>query len=523
MRAALALAAVISLAGCEKSKPKIPDDPQPRPAALIATVAVPNASAFLPLQGVIAAVNKSAALAADPTIVTMTATSGVGAGSLEALDPDAPMYALWLDTGTIRGLAIVGKLKPDADDALAKLKPAESMDKNGWIVVAQSKEILALVAPYALTTVVATPPDHPTGTIYMPNVVARYSDKITAWRNSAIRYLSHGSPLDAAAAAGYVDGLVGAIHDTDEMRVVLEPDKDRASIDVTLVPKAQTRLAGFVAAQKPSDFSIAGKLPDKIAPTTVAGRLVLGPYLDPFVHWLTDLYGATFGKDLQAPYAAIIKAMTGELAVSTGLDGTAVVMYFVSALADQPAAETALSTVYPLFKTATPTPPTGKLAPPAGKTLPPAGKTGTTTVGAAKVTYTSAPDVKVDDVTVHVEETTVEKPLGPRFPGMTSTVRWAAAVAVFDNLLVVCGSNNQVADASRGIQVARGKAPGYVAPPELAAEITAAKNRHDSLVGAFDASAAGGKGVATATVGFADARIHVRVTVPTSVVRSLAP
>ena len=73
------------------------------------------------------------------------------------------------------------------------------------------------------------------------------------------------------------DGLVGAATDTLSITIRLDASADRVALVTTVAPKAKTKLAKLVAAQKPADFTQFARLADGPSAYLFAARLTAGP------------------------------------------------------------------------------------------------------------------------------------------------------------------------------------------------------------------------------------------------------
>jgi hypothetical protein len=481
-RLALALTLVV---GCEKSGKKIPDDPQPRPAALIVAVSLPAANALESLADVASAIQPQAALVVNSGVLLIAASGGVGAKSLDGLDTAQPIHALWLDDGKLRGLAIVGRIKDDdaLDDAV---KPATVVRKDGWAVIAQ-KDVAEAVAPYALTTVVAARPAVPTARIYMRAVVARYNDLLVAIRTQMLRSVQRKNPQSAAVVTPYLDGLTSVLRETDEVDLQITGGA-APTLDLVLVPHPETSLASFVAAQQPSKLDLADQLPESPGAFVVTGHFVLGPYRDAVKKLLAAIYGPT-GKDVLGVIEAVANHATGELAV--GVRPSPLVVLQLFEIDDGAAVDATLGKLVELFAT--------PLA---------------VTTGTASVTYKALPAADHAGVPLHLYETTIDTAkMTPRTQQLFPSSTWTTAVAAFDKRLAVGYGGDAVADAGRMIEAVRNTGPRYAPPKELAA----ARDRKDSLFAAL----VGAGAMATASIGFTDHALHLRANLPVPIVRAL--
>jgi hypothetical protein len=472
------LVAALLVAACGKSS-KIPDGPQPRPAQLVATVSLPSAASLEKLRDHVAAVRGVAAMAVDSHVVMIAAARGVAATNLEGLDASAPLHALWLDDGKLSGLAIVGKVRDD--DALASgAKPAEVVTHDGWAIVG-SKEIVEIAAPYALSTLVAKPPATPSATVYIDTALARYGDKIPAWRTAVMARFRRLGAVELGARG--IDAFLAMMRESDELRVAVDVERGLGTLDVSLVPHPGSTVATFVALQQPSEMPLLGKLPATPGAIVVAGRFAAGPFRGKLLQSLLP----ALGPQLVANLGKIAGALTGDFAIAgdVGPDGLTLTQ-LVGLDIDNSVADATDKTLE-LFATRQP---------------------------AAKLLA----DIAHDGVTIHTLEETraVATPIAPAGTRQT-------ALGVFDQLLVAAHAPDASAPAARAIDAARGNAPRFAPSPDFATVLAAARARRDSVVAWIDVGALRQRpSTAMAlALGFADHAGHLRVAMPAATLKAL--
>jgi hypothetical protein len=407
----------------------------------------------------------------------IAAARGVAATNLDGLDAAAPLHALWLDDGKLSGLAIVGKVHDE--DALASgAKPAEVVIKDGWAVVG-SKDIVEIAAPYALTTLVAQPPVTPTATVYVDTALARYKDKVVAWRNATIVRVRRLGAVELTARA--IDAFLAMMRESDELRISVDAERGLGTLDVSLVPHAGSTVAAFVAAQQPSEMPLLGKLPASSGSVLIAGRFASGPFRGKLLQTMLP----ALGPDLVANLGTIAGGLTGEVAVAGDVAPDGIVVTQLLGI-DAAAADAAGKTLELLA----PRQPNAKLL----------------------------PEIAHDGVTIRLLEQTraVATPLVPAGTQQT-------ALATFDQLLVLAFAPDAGAPAARAIDAARGNAPRFTPSPELASVLAAARARHDSIVAWIDVGALR-RGPSTAmaiALGFADHAAHLRIQMPAATLKAL--
>jgi hypothetical protein len=112
--------------------------------------------------------------------------------------------------------------------------------------------------------------------------------------------------------------------------------------------------------------------------------------------------------------------------------------------------------------------------------------------------------------------------MGKMIPSTGLTAR----VATFDGLGILGLSADGAASAAAAIDAARGKGKRYAPPAQVADFLTGSRARKESLAMVMDLGGimgTGGSGRAVmVSMGFADKRGHLRITLPVATVRGLA-
>lgn len=466
--------------------------PVPRPAAVIAKVTIGSPAG---LDGV-----RAFADAIRPGTSDMIHSQGVLASAFgvaaEGLDLAGPVHVLYVDNGKVSGGVLVARV---ADATL--LAPGAKV-ANGWAVAGDSA-LTKLAAGWALGALAATsPPAEVIGTVYPGAVLARYRKEIEQARAS-----SGGAAvgLPPALVDAYWAMIMSFSNEIAEVVVRVDASKELGAIDLTFVPKPRSRLAKFVALQKPNDFSLLGKLPASNAGMVGAGRLVMGPYRKGFIELMQVFYGPLSATALGSAMDALMKAASGESAMAMGLDAkTGMAMDAVYALEDMPAADAAIARMFKAVQTPM-----------------------TTKFGAITSTVQTVPETTEHaGVTVRAYETTTTG--GPSSPMMPPGGKMRVSLAMFDNLLLLASKS-----APHAIDAARGKSPGFKPTRYQAALFDRARARKDSMAFVLDVGAVVAATAAPAKIpagsnmlmslGFADRSAHFSFAIPATVIKSMMP
>lgn len=331
------LAAVTALA-CEKASG--PDAPAaPEPDAVVATVSIPSLStAMVDLRNYVNAIRPGGALMMTDGIAASGLARAAGAGSLDGLDLAGPVHLVVLDNPT--RVVVVGKAKDRS--ALDKGRGAAHLVvRDGWALLGP-KDAVELVSAWAIPTLVSARPtaSDVEGTIRVDRLMTRHAAAVTEVREAAAAQVAATDPGGGAMMIEYLDALTALAGDSARLVVSFAVEGERADLDLALVPRPSSRLAGFVAAQKPSDFALLGSLPAD-APTgmLMAGHMELGPYrasaLGMFIRMMN------FGDDSAAfleAFNQLADLATGDFAAGFTMGASGSLMVEVLPVSDAAAA-----------------------------------------------------------------------------------------------------------------------------------------------------------------------------------------
>ncbi len=435
----------------------------------------------------------------------------VTATSLEGLDENAAIYVLAVDGGpALKGAAVVGRIADDVK-LTQNVGPAHLVKKKTWAVIGP-KLVAEKVAPFALANLAGQAiSGPPIATIYTSSLMTRYKAELEDARKKLLGGLGPaGGGQMTAVMQAYFDGLISALTDSDRVVVTFDITKDIAAVDLALVPKAGTRLAKVIALQQPSDYALIGKLPAAPAPFLIAGRLDAGPYRAGMLETITQFYGPGTPTSMATALGAILKAATGDFAMAmqmTGGKGMEVTQLF--GLADPKTADKAIGQLLDAFK-----------KPQSVTTM---GMTVTHVTNTKPATHDGVA-IRGYDVTYDLSKAAPETraAMEKMIPKTGLTTR----AATFDKLGVVGVSADGAASAAAAIDAARGKGKRYAPPAQVADFLAGSRARKESVAMVMDLGGIMGLGASgralMISMGFADKRAHLRITLPASTIRGLA-
>jgi hypothetical protein len=271
------LFALLAAAACEKASDSDAPPSASEPEAVVVTVSMPSlGTALADLRNYVNAIRPGGGLMLSEGMIASGLARAAGAQSLLALDFAGPVHLLVLDNPT--RAVVVAKVR-DREALNTERGSAHVVIRDGWALVGP-KDAVELVSGWAVPGLVAAKTASDVeATVRVDRLMTRHAAAVTEMRQQAATQLSATDPGGAAMMTEYMNGLVALAGDSARVVVTLGVEGETADLDIALVPKPSSPLAGFVAAQKPSDFSLLGSLPaDAPKGMLMAGHMELGPY-----------------------------------------------------------------------------------------------------------------------------------------------------------------------------------------------------------------------------------------------------
>lgn len=475
-----------------------------RPSAVLAVASRDAPSAFDGLRAFGVAVNGKNLPDVDTKLTTAVAKVA-GARTLDGIDRARPFYVVYVDDGVQQGIVIVARVV-DPRALSAGAGSARVVVREDWAAIGPDA-LVAIAAPYALSTLVAQPVPHGVvATVFAPSVLARYRDEIARGRSTLAALDANPSGMAFGEIATlYFDGALSIAQDVDELRVAFDISGERALVDLSFVPRKGSRLATFVGTQQPSDFALLSSLPEASA-FMVGGRLAAGPYRAALVELFDVMYGH-IADDLVAARDVVMKAASGEMAMAFTVGGGRFSSTQLYGLSDPAGAKTALAKLVGMFV--------------GGRRVP---------IFGIEMTYSVAPDpVDADmhgvDMVYDFTNATpeVKARIEQRMPGGKSRMD----VGTFGKLFVMT-SGSSSKDAARNVIADLRAKRTHAPPPAIAPMLQHARDRKDSIVMTIDLfafptfkHAAGASAPFALALGFEGKAMHVRCEVPVSTVHAM--
>lgn len=481
---------------------------RPRPAGVIATIEFGNDDAFRGMRAFVDEIKPGTQAELTAAAVTPKLATMVGAPALDGLDAMSPRFAVWFDDGATKGFTFVGKFK-DANALRKNLGQATAAFHGDWAVVG-NPAVVTKVKGYAFEVFpqlrsVASP----TITVDVPQLLRRYRKDIDDAHKQYVA-LAATMPNTAQMSAmldAYFTGALSMLEDSDQAVMVIGADKQLGAVDISLIPRARTRLATFVGAQKPSAFAQVQQLPATPSMMIAAGRFDSGPYRQGLLDMMASIYPQLEGKAMVELLRQLMAASTGEFAFS----GQFALGKGMEVLG-----------VFPMVDAAAPIAAADKFIAWLGQGRTMMQMSVKTTMVAAKPTAIGGTavrgyDTTFDFSTVPQQQREMMKAMMPS--GM------ASRFAMIDKLAVVSMSTDPTTTLSAGIAAASGKAAGLAPSGSAAALLRDARAHHDSLAFVIDIGATIGKPPIPfmISLGFETAHAHLRMVAPSASIKSIAP
>lgn len=310
--AALGLLALFS---CEKAPRQLPVSTQvPAQVLGVATVASLDGA----LGGAAAFANQikpgAGAIIASP-MVAVGLAQAVKATSLQGVDWDKPVHLVAVKGESLQPQFVLALTTKDAKafkDGVGK-DVAVAMRGAGALVGA--KDDLALVEGWVYGALENHPPADLTFIAYPQHFQAAYGPQI----DQGLTQLEAMVPAaQKQVMTMYRSMWENLAAEGERLEFSVGGSAEQARLVMGVRPKAGTKLAEFVAAQKPDDYALLAELPGgEAAPTVFVGMFAIGPYKDAFVSYFDSLAAVAPGvKAIMEPFKQLLSEAAYKMAGS---------------------------------------------------------------------------------------------------------------------------------------------------------------------------------------------------------------
>jgi hypothetical protein len=253
--------------------PSIPASPAPIPDMVLATISIGDPQGqFAGLAAFADAVQPGFGAMMSPAQVLQGVAGSVGAPGIDGVDLAKPIHLVLLDPqkGGGQSLLVVGVA--DQNKMIGSVGGGAALQVHDGFAAVGSGAALQAASPYALSNLAkSAPPKNPHGVIYMNRIMAAYGPQLDA----AMRQ-SMGQNPDATEKkmAEHVVKVLGSV---ERIEADIEASGQLANATFSVFPAQGSPLATWTGLQKPSDYSVAARLPAGAWLMVAAGRLDWGP------------------------------------------------------------------------------------------------------------------------------------------------------------------------------------------------------------------------------------------------------
>ena len=312
--------------GGQQALPEIPSSPAAMPAAVLATFSIGDPKGQLAqLAAYVDAMQPGMGAMVGANF--LPALSGVvGAPGLDGYDLTKPLHIVILDPKKGGGEVLLVMAVADPQK-LAGSVGGDAMVQvhEGYAAIGKGPALVA-AAPYALSNLAkGKTAAHPVAVFHMNKIMDSYGSEVQKQLREGMG--SSRTPAEMKAA----DAMVKALSSVERIEGSLQASAQTATVSFAVIPVANSVLAQWGALQKPSDYSVASRLPNAAWLLVGAGHIELGPMASFWADMAAaqgnpavgDLF-ASFGQDMAIALWVKEKAVrvAGLAAVKPGADKT---------------------------------------------------------------------------------------------------------------------------------------------------------------------------------------------------------
>lgn len=237
--------------------PEIPATPAPLPNSVLGTLSIGNPTGQLANLAAFAdAVQPGFGAMVAPAQLLQGMAGTVGAPGLEGADLNKPLHLLLLDPKKGGGPALLVVAVADQQKMIGTVGGgAVAQFHGGYAAIGAGAAILA-ASPYALSNLAKTqPPAHPHAVIYVNRIMDSYGAEI----DSQFRQSMGGSPAEAEKKMA--EGMIQVMQSIERIEADLDASAQGANATFAVFPEQGSGLAAWAGLQKPSDYTVASRLP----------------------------------------------------------------------------------------------------------------------------------------------------------------------------------------------------------------------------------------------------------------------
>jgi hypothetical protein len=306
--------------------PEIPAQPAAMPASVLASFSIGDPKGQLAeLSAYVDAMQPGmgAMIGANflPSLAGM-----VGAPGLDGYDLSKPLHIIILDPKKGGGEVLLVMAVADQQKLVGSVGgDAMVQVHDGFAAIGKGPSLVA-ASPYALSNLAKSQvPAHPVAVFHMNKIMDSYGNEVRQQLSGSMG--ASKTPAEQKAA----EAMVKALSSVERIEGALQANAQTATVSFAVVPMANSVLAQWGTMQKPSDFSVAGRLPNAPWLMVGAGHIEMGPMAS-FWGDIAAAQGnaavgqlfASFGQDMAIALWVKEKAVrvAGLAAVKAGADKT---------------------------------------------------------------------------------------------------------------------------------------------------------------------------------------------------------
>ncbi|ACY17480.1 hypothetical protein [Haliangium ochraceum] len=362
----IAACALLALGACKKEPEAPPPLPEVAPASVpvLATLEMPSGRSLGTAGRLLDEVAPGTALEVESGLPEALA-GALGLSSLDGADLDAPVRAVVLDPKAHPQPVVLLVRVADADTLAATVGQGKSgdnedededtdkaegqnqlaLERRGELALIGAGEAVATAHDFAFGTLAARPaPAAPHAIAYLGPALDSFRSDIDAAKSQIGMLLALSAGGDSAAQMAvaiqaYFDLMLATLEQGERIELRVAESGQSSGLELSLHARADTTLAGFVAAQAASDFALLSSLPAlEQATLYMAGSMALGPAdegaLELAKTVMSGLLGAAIGDQLADTFEPWMALFSGRVAMVASVRETGSQMVQVAEVSD---------------------------------------------------------------------------------------------------------------------------------------------------------------------------------------------
>jgi hypothetical protein len=238
----------------------------------------------------------------------------VGAPGVDGIDLKRPMAIVLVDPRRGSRPALWAFEVQDEKRFAESMKAAPSVASRRLkkAVVLGGPDAVGLAGDYALSRLKNAPQEGLRGRLFVQPVWSAYGAQANLVKALISGQAQGGAGMPPATMGKIFDSLFSGIEQSEELGLEAGAKAGVFEATLALTARAGTPLDVFVAAQRPSDFSLVGKLAQQDATFLVAGHLEVANAAEGFADWT---FGEAADPKTRAQRVEWMRACSGDIAL----------------------------------------------------------------------------------------------------------------------------------------------------------------------------------------------------------------